>query len=337
MRSTENTADLAGLPDWPRALQENPAPPHGEKKRQKNPVALDKEMTRQENPNLVKSAYERIIQKETAYDEVYRYLQQYQNMPASPQRSVSSPLAPHPDVRQNRTIWAYWHQGIANAPLLVKKCVRSVCQNKPAEYDMIVLDQSNIRQYVWFAPFIWDKLGRGAISKTHFSDLLRIELLYLYGGCWVDATVFCSGAIVPYMLDADLFFFQWSMLGESVLKGSSWWIAAQKGSRTIRRARDYLYRYWEQEDVLRHYYLLHIILSRVIDEDSCCMAEFKSMPYVCNAGPHVLYANMEFAYSASKWRAVKAHSDVHKLSYKRRFLRGDIYNFYSAFMDGKLS
>ena len=35
-------------------------------------------------------------------------------------------------------------------------------------------------------------IDSGQITKTHLSDLLRLELLIRYGGTWIDATVFCT-------------------------------------------------------------------------------------------------------------------------------------------------
>lgn len=277
------------------------------------------------------SIYERIVKKEKEYDDTYRYLDRYKGKVWSEKAGVSNS-----EVSINKTIWILWLQGIEKAPRLVKRCVESVKKNMPEDYDLVIIDESNIKDYIKLPDFIYEKFIQGKISRTHFSDILRIELLYIYGGCWIDATVFCSDKIPKYMVSGSLFLFKGSMISESIIKNSSWWMMASKGSRIISQTRDYLYHYWQKEELLKNYYLLHIVISKVIEEDSCCRAEYNSIPYICNTNPHVLYSQMEFAYEANKWDIIKENSKIHKLSYKKRFLQGDIYNFYSAFMDGVL-
>ena len=42
--------------------------------------------------------------------------------------------------------------------------------------------------YVTFTDEIINKFNSGKIDYTHMSDILRAELLYRYGGMWIDAT-----------------------------------------------------------------------------------------------------------------------------------------------------
>ena len=37
-----------------------------------------------------------------------------------------------------------------------------------------------------------EKKKKGIISRTHYSDLLRLEILGNYGGIWLDSTFFCT-------------------------------------------------------------------------------------------------------------------------------------------------
>lgn len=279
----------------------------------------------------MESAFKRIQKKEKEYNEVYEYLERYDCVDNS-----DVDVFMNKDVKINKTIWILWLQGIENAPALIKKCVESIKKNAPTECDVINLNENNISEYVKFSDSINNKRNQKMISATHFSDILRIELLYIYGGCWIDATVFCSESIPKYMINSKLFFPKWSMLGESVLKNSSWWICAEKNNELIGHTRDYLRMYWDNETELKNYYLLHIIMSRVVDEYSSCQADYRNMPYLCNANPHVLYSRFANEYSPIEWNIIKCNSLIHKLSYKKHFLLGDIDNFYTAFMEGRL-
>lgn len=270
------------------------------------------------------------IRKEIEYQQTYRYLSRYKN------KEYWKNDISRTDVKENRTIWICWLQGLEYAPALVKKCYESVIKNKPEEYEVIVITEYNMRKYIELPDFIWKKYENGIISKTHFSDILRIQLLYTYGGCWIDSTVYISGKIPAYIWDSNLFLFKWSLLDNSVLQMSSWWITAAKGQKIISDVRDVLFSYWKRENRLRDYFLLHIIFSKIINEDSFNLATFRNIPYVCNSVAHILSRKMEFEFDEEEWERIKSMSVIHKLSNKRNYLKGDIFNFYTALLEDKL-
>lgn len=279
----------------------------------------------------MKKEHMMLINVENEYAETYDYLNKFKNL----KQNFQVPQFNH-NVKIDKTVWILWLQGIDKAPEIVRKCILSIEKNLRSDFEIVLLDENNIFNYVCIPNYIYRKYLSGDISKTHMSDIIRIELLFMYGGCWVDATVFCSGKIPDYILDEKIFFFSWSLLGKSVLKGSSWWITAKKGNRIIELTRNYLQAYWESETTLINYYLLHIIMAKVIDEDSACMAEFRGMPYLCNSDPHILYSYFDKEYDPFKWEIINSISKIHKLSYKRNYLVGDIDNFYCAFLDGRI-
>ena len=91
----------------------------------------------------------------------------------------------------NDTIWICWLQGIDKDPSLIKRCYKSIKDN--FKDSKIVVDESYINDYVELPSYIMEKDGKGIITKTHFSDILRLELLSQYGGTWIDGTVYCRG------------------------------------------------------------------------------------------------------------------------------------------------
>ena len=101
--------------------------------------------------------------------------------------------SPAEQQRSNK-VWVCWLQGMDAAPELVQRCYRSLQENL-TDREIILLTEDNYRQYVSFPEHIQQKIDTGVITRTHFSDLLRLELLIRHGGTWIDATVFCSGCI----------------------------------------------------------------------------------------------------------------------------------------------
>lgn len=281
---------------------------------------------------LDKFVHKDYIEKELKYSELYHYLDRYMNKDIF----VIEDLKANKGVRQNGIIWIFWLQGMESAPKIVRKCYESVCRNKPDGLEVLLLTEKNLDEYIQLPDYIWQKYKEGYISVTHLSDIVRLELLCTYGGCWVDATVFCSGTIPEYMVKRDIFFFRATLMDRPVIKMSSWWVSADRHNRIIQAARKMIHAYWANEYDIQNYFLLHIVMSKIIDEDSACHAIFSSIPYFNNSTAHVLQRKLAIEYDEKEWEIIKDISPIHKLTYKKRYLKGDIYNFYMALMDGKL-
>ena len=219
-------------------------------------------------------------------------------------------------------VWLCWLQGMDNAPELVKKCYRSLeenlvdMQNGLQDREIILLTEENYRDYVHFPDFIQKKIDNGVITRTHMSDLLRMELLIRYGGTWIDATVFCSGKNIPsYMFDSDLFFYQILKPGRdgqaSVL--SSWFITACTNNPVLLLTRELLYSYWEENDSMVDYFLLHDFFQLALE---AFPEEWNRVIPRDSAAPHVLLLRLFEQYNAVVWDSAKEQSCFHKLSYK---------------------
>lgn len=272
------------------------------------------------------------IAQELEFSKVYHYIDRYR----SPEMYHTKRSAGNPAVAEDRTIWVMWMQGIEDAPELVKKCYESILRNKPADFRIVLLTMENIFEYIELPDYILEKYHKGMITATHLSDIIRLDLLSVYGGCWIDATVFCGRRIPSYML-SDMFLFKLeSVMTDPVIKMSSWWLAARKGNRIINAAKYMLDEYWKNETELCNYFLLHIVMSKVIDEDSFCQAIFRDIPFFNSRNAHVLQGKLEMQYCETDWRIMRESSFVQKLTHKRRYLKGDGYNFYMALLDGKL-
>lgn len=272
------------------------------------------------------------IEEELKHSEVYYYLDRYMNKTVL----TIDDLTGNKSVKQNNAIWIFWLQGMENAPKIVQRCYESISRNKPDSFDIILLTKKNIDEYIQLPDYIWQKYEEHIITTTHLSDMIRLELLCTYGGCWVDATVFCSGMIPEYMLKSDMFLFKASVMDSPVIKMSSWWLCADKYNKILHAVRKMLYAYWKNENDLKNYFLLHITMSKIIDEDSSSSAIFRSIPYFYNGSAHILQGKLGMEYDEMEWGIVKSISSIHKLSYKRKYVQGDVYNYYMALLDGKL-
>lgn len=107
-------------------------------------------------------------------------------------------------VKKNSVIWTMWWQGLNNAPKMVKACISSLRKANPTR-DIIVITKKNYRNYVHLSSKIVDDLNNGNISVTHFSDIYRVNLLYIYGGAWIDSTIFETQTISNNIFEEDFF------------------------------------------------------------------------------------------------------------------------------------
>ncbi len=214
----------------------------------------------------------------------------------------------------SRKVWICWLQGIENAPEVVQKCVASV-KAHITDREIVLLTEDNYREYVTFPTHIQERIDDGRITKTHMSDLLRLELLNKYGGTWIDATVYCSGPCPSYMLDSDLFLFQDLKPGAdghpTII--SSWFMTACKGNPIIKLTRALLYNYWKNHNSLIDYFLLHDYFQLAIE--AYPEVWHRVMPF-SNATPHILLLRLFDPCDPVLLEAVKHQTPIHKMTYK---------------------
>lgn len=224
----------------------------------------------------------------------------------------------NPSVRINKTVWAYWRQGVDNAPKIVRKCLCSTQQMaEKIGYDFIVINEKNMHDYITLPEHVDKKHVPHSMGEAHYSDLLRIALLAEYGGIWVDATLYATNTIPEYLLNQDLFLFQSPLFGkDSYGVCSSWFIIAKKGNYLVTRLRDSLYKYWETERWLKDYFLFHIMLTWLVLNDKECKKIWDRMPYVSNQPPHIFQYSFYKKYTEDIYAHILNSCFVHKLTYR---------------------
>lgn len=233
-------------------------------------------------------------------------------------------------LTEKKIIWTSWLQGVGNAPEIVETCINSMEKEFP-EYRVIVLTEKNYSSYFNLPTFIEKKFRKGLISKAHFSDLLRAEALYLYGGVWVDATVFISGSkLIKNHIDDPIFLFQVlePARKSKVVWLSNWFLIAKKDNLIIKEVRNLLLSYWETHDTLLDYFQFHYFLVLSLEEHKELYNQIAKMN---NIAPHTLQFELGDPYSINRMKEIFELSDVHKLTYKIEIsqskLKNSNYNF----------
>lgn len=218
------------------------------------------------------------------------------------------------DTRSHENVWVCWFQGIESAPTLVKKCYERMCQLEGKRVTLIT--KENYKEYTKFPKHIIDKWESGLITPTHFSDLLRVELLSLHGGIWLDSTVYLTSEKLPDYIERSSFFcyrvLKPGLNGHSIIC-SSWAMSGSKGNVILSLTKDIIYEYWEKNNHLSDYFLFHIILSAVILEAENVGVIF---PKQCNSIPHILQLEMYSKFDDRRMCQITNSTPIHKLTYK---------------------
>lgn len=220
------------------------------------------------------------------------------------------------DKNPTRIVWVCWLQGIENAPELIKKCYISLKRNIK-DREIVLLSSNNLSNYIHFPEYIEEKYKKGIISNAHYADLIRVEILYKYGGTWIDSTVFCSGSNIPkYMMDSPFFVFQNLKPGSNgaVDNTSNWFISSYSHHKFIALLRVLLQKYWKDYNYLIDYFFFHHFVSIISD---FYQSEWdKIVPYP-NSLPHVFLLRLFEKYNEEEWKSITDICPFHKLSYKR--------------------
>lgn len=87
-----------------------------------------------------------------------------------------------------KNIFVFWGQGFKNLPEIPKKCIEKIKQLY-FDYKIFEITLENYKDYVTIDENIILLFESGKISIQTFSDILRYNLIFKYGGVWCDATL----------------------------------------------------------------------------------------------------------------------------------------------------
>ena len=87
--------------------------------------------------------------------------------------------------KRKHYLWVYWEKIATKEiklPDYIQLCLDIMKKNTKYTFDMVLLDQNNIYSYI---PDLRKDINDLPIALK--TDYIRIKLLHLYGGIWVDA------------------------------------------------------------------------------------------------------------------------------------------------------
>ena len=213
-----------------------------------------------------------------------------------------------------KKIWVCWMQGIKNAPELVQVCYKRL-KSVLNDYKIVLITKENYKTFTDIPYFIIDKWERNVMTTTHFSDILRNNLLLNHGGYWIDSTVFLSSPIPEIIKKSQFFLFQSYKPGSDgkEVKLSSWFIGSVKNNPALKLTQELLFNYWKKNNYLIDYFLYHNFLQMALNH----YEDIKNIiPKYTSETAHYLLFELKEDFNELKFNDICRQTFAHKLTYK---------------------
>lgn len=271
------------------------------------------------NPLWIEKGRRREIRSEKFFNYKETYLKKY--IPYA--RRIPLPQVESEDKDSgNDTIFSIWFQGVENAPELIQACLKSQQERYPDKFKLLSLD--DIRNYVDIPEFIWEKYDKGEIGPAHFSDICRLELLYRYGGYWMDATCLMTGNIPDNIAATDFFMY---VPGKEMLEFmfvQNCFIRGKKGNPLVRMWLDLIYEYWKHEQKAIHYFVGHMLFKMLVTYNEEAKRLIEKMPKIDMFPSHVLWHSIgDHPYNKEEFDKMCREAFFQKCNIK--FIKGALY------------
>ena len=216
-------------------------------------------------------------------------------------------------------IWVFWYQGFELAPPLVQACLENL---RRKNRNVNIVDKNNIEQYITLPLYIKEKVDKGYITYTHYSDIIRVSLLAQYGGIWIDSTCFVTKEIPSKI--KQLAFFSSKTLNKSPLPlwSNSRWCGWGMGSSykaypLFIFLKNILYQYWSKENSLIDYLLLDALIEIAYNENEIIHTDMNLLPEN-NLSRNRLWGLMSLPYNQDEYQNLISDTWLFKLSYKTK-------------------
>jgi hypothetical protein len=199
-------------------------------------------------------------------------------------RRLDAPLPAGERVRGGEVpprVWIYWEQGWDEAPPLVAACRRSWEDRNPGA-EVVALDARSVPE--WIDPA--SLLPHREMSRTHRSNLIRLNLLARHGGVWADATTFCATPLAAWLPGvAETGFFAFARPWRDRLL-STWFLASEPAHPLVLGWRERAERYWSLVDRADFYHWIHYTFADVCRSDAEFRRQWRAVPKISADGPH---------------------------------------------------
>ena len=223
--------------------------------------------------------------------------------------------------KKRKKIFSLWIQGYDFAPELVKKTINS--QKEYANkfgYEYILLDQTNLYDYVKLPKHIVKKYKEKKIDFIKYSDIIRTVLLSRYGGIWLDATIYIDSKEKLSYLEEKFYTIRASgkeKYPKYVANGrwALFCLSEGKGGIICDFLKNIQFEYFEKYDFPVDYFLIDYLMELGYRTNSHIRREIDDVIYN-NKNLYYLVENFSNKYNEKEWKRILVDTRIFKCSYK---------------------
>lgn len=259
---------------------------------------------------------------------VCAYLQKY-----IPFVSAISPCGESGNTVENddERIFSIWLQGEKNAPAVVRAClesIRTTCRQK-----LTVLDGDSLHDYIQLPDYIEHKFKEGRIRPAHYADICRVELLYRYGGIWMDATCYATSPVPKWIMDEDFFIY---LGGDKIYGGYAFvqncFFRSRRHNFLAKAWRDTIFEYWRNENSAADYFIHQILFKLVTENNQAAHGLFNAMPKLCQDPTHALWPHKDEKFDKGLYDNLCKDAFFQKTEYKSKSARKPLQGSFADYL-----
>jgi hypothetical protein len=206
-------------------------------------------------------------------------------------------------------VFFYWAQGVDHAPPVVQLCRDALLQHDAGD-QVLLLDRAAAADLVSLPGWLERRVDR----EAHRSDILRLELLWRYGGIWLDATCLTRESLIarlPDLIGSGFFAF-----AVRPTRYANWFLASRPGDPLVGLLLEAHLLYWEQHRTAVDYYVSHALFEALVVADPAFRAAWEASPRLAADAPHALQRRLADRYDAAGFQDLLEGCFVHKLTHK---------------------
>lgn len=222
-----------------------------------------------------------------------------------------------------KTIWVMWWQGENAMPPIVHACFVQL-KKVSKQHKLILITKENWEKYIQLPEYIIRKVNKGIISLTHFSDIVRVNLLNDYGGLWLDATIWVEN-IPDECFNKELYTLHGpGMFPDFISRGE--WMPFIWGSNIINYklfsdVKNMFSCYWSKHNIIIDYLLIDYCILIVCGMNSKIKCDIESQSV--NNKFYCLNKRINNAYNTKEFGEIVKNCSFQKLTYKNNFQKYD--------------
>ena len=181
-----------------------------------------------------------------------------------------------------KNIFLLWLQGWDNAPWLQRQVRKSWEINNP-DWNIILLDEYNLRNYINDIDYIYDKCKN--ITYQAKSDIIRLSLLKNIGGVWADATMLCMQPLDNWVNEKVEPAGMWMYHGHGAgmpkeIGPAIWFIVSKKDNYIINEWKKECDNYWNGNNHNLDYFWLDEWFKNLYYRDNKFKELWSKVPYL---------------------------------------------------------